>query len=267
MLRLLKIDFRKYFFSRTFWVLISIYTVLLVLLFFSIEKVLNNLVTEQSQGAPIPIPGFSLYTFPLVWHNLTFLAGYFKIFLALIALIFVTNEFTYKTMRQNVMNGMSRGQFLASKVLFIFILSFLSVFILFLSGLYLGIQKSEVVSLDLVFEKIGFLPAYFVELFTFCSMALLIGFLVKNSGLAIGLLAIYYLIIEGIISYLLPDTVSKYLPVEAMGNMIDIPNSSLMKMFGVNFSEVVSMPDLVTSIVYSVVFIGTIYLILRRSDI
>jgi ABC-type transport system involved in multi-copper enzyme maturation permease subunit len=236
-------------------------------MFFSIEKVLNNLVTEQSQGAPIQIPGFSLYTFPLVWHNLTFLAGYFKIFLALIALIFVTNEFTYKTMRQNVMNGMSRGQFLASKVLFIFILSFLSVFILFLSGLYLGIQKSEVVSFDLIFEKIGFLPAYFVELFTFCSMALLIGFLVKNSGLAIGLLAIYYLIIEGIISYLLPDAVSKYLPVEAMTNIIDIPNSSIMKMVGVNFSEVVSMPDLVTSIVYSVVFIGTIFLILRRSDI
>ena len=267
MYKLLKIDFRKYFYSRTFWILISIYTVLMVLMFFTVESVLNSLVTEQSQGAPIPIPGFSLYTFPLVWHNLTFLAGYFKIFLALIALIFVTNEFTFKTMRQNVMNGMSRGQFLASKVLFIFLLSFLSVFILFLSGLFLGIQKSEVVSFDLIFEKIGFLSAYFVELFTFCSMALLIGFMVKNSGLAIGLLAIYYIVVEGIISYLLPDAISKYLPVEAMGNMIDIPNSSLMKMFGVNFSEAVSMPDLVACVIYSFVFIGIVFLMLRKNDI
>lgn len=236
-------------------------------MFFTIETILNSLVTEQSQGSPVPIPGFSLYTFPLVWHNLTFLAGYSKIFLALIALIFVTNEFTFKTFRQNVMNGLSRSQFLFSKVLFIFILCFLSVSILFLSGLILGIQKSEIVSFDLVFEKIEFIPAYFVELFAFCSMALLIGFLVKNTGLAIGLLAIYYVVIEGIISYILPESVSKYLPLETMGNMIDIPNSSLMKMFGVNFSEAVSTPDLIASVIYSFVFIGIVFVFLSRKDI
>lgn len=238
-----------------------------MLTFFLIEKILNNVMIEAGQGAPVAIPEFSLYSFPLVWHNLTYLGGFYKIFLALIVLSFVTNEFTYKTIRQNVMNGMSRSQFVLSKVLFVFLLSFLSATILFISGGILGMQHTEALNMGLFIEKIEFLPAYFLELFTFCSMALLLGFLIQRSGLAIGFLALYYYIFEPIISFLLPKKVAAYLPVESMGNLIDIPNSALMKMVGVNFSEVISIPDVFTCITYSVLFIGLTYLLIIKKDI
>lgn len=247
--------------------MISIYLGLIVIVFFSVEKLLNNVITDASKEAPIPIPGFSLYTFPLVWHNLTFLGGFFKIFLALIVIIFITNEFTYKTIRQNVMNGMGRSQFLFSKVLFVFNLSLLSAIILFVSGAILGMMKSEEVTAALFFEKIEFIPAYFLELFTFCTMAMLIAFLLQRSGLSIGLLLLYSYIFEPIVSYQLPENISKYLPLVAMGNLIDIPNSSLMKMFGVNFKEFISVPDVFTCLVYSAVFIGVVYLILQKKDL
>ncbi len=269
MYRLLKIDFRKYFYSKTFWILIAIYLGLNVIAFFSIEQVLNNMVINAEQNAPVPvtIPGFSLYNFPLIWHNLTFLGGFFKIFLALIVIVFVTNEFTDKTIRLNVMAGMSRSQFLFSKVFFIAILSGLSTFILFLSGTILGLLKADQVTLFLFFEKIEFIPAYFLELFTFNSFALLVAFLLQRSGLAIGLMALYYYIIEWVLSFLLPEKIVPYLPVEAMGNLIDTPNSSMMKMFGVNFREFVSMPDVVTSLVYSAVCLLIVYLMVNRRDI
>jgi len=267
MISILKIDFRKYFFSRVFWILILIYLALITVVFFSSEKMLNNVIVEAGKGAPLTIPSFSLYSLPLVWHNLTFVGGFFKIFLALIVLTFITNEFSHKTIRQNIMLGMSRKQFLFSKVSFVFNLSLLSTLILFVSGSILGILHTDQVTSALFFEKIEFLPAYFLELFTFCSLALMLAFLIQRSGLSIGLLALYYYIIEPVVARTLPGTVSKFLPVKSMGNLIDVPNSSLMKMFGVNFREFISVPDIYICIVYSIVFIGITFLVITRKDL
>lgn len=264
MINAIKIDFRKYFFSKVFWILLSTYLALIVIVFFSSEKMLNNVIVEAGKGAPLTVPNFSLYSLPFVWHNLTFVGGFFKIFLAIIVLNFITTEFGHKTIRQNIMMGMSRSRFLFSKVFFVLILSFLSTFILFISGAVLGILHTENLTVAMFFDKIEFLPAYFLELFTFCSLALMLGFLIQRSVLAIGLLALYYYIIEPVAASMLPDTISKYLPVESMGNLIDIPNSSLMKMFGVNFREFISVPDIYISILYCLLFIGIAYLVVVK---
>ena len=267
MYRLLKIDFRKYFYSKTFWVLISMYLGLLVLVFFTVEKVLNSFVTDVSADAPVPMPDFSLYSFPYIWHNLTFFGGFLKIFLALIVVIFITNEFSYRTARQNVMNGMSRYDFLWSKIIFMFNLTMVSTLLLFLSGTILGLMTPGEFTMALFFEKIEFIPAYFLELFSFCSIAFLIAFTVKKSGLSIALLAFYFYIFESIISFMLPEYISKYLPVNAMSNIIDIPNSEIMSMFGVSFSDHVSIPDAIACLVYCFVFIGIVFLIQPKRDL
>ncbi|MEJ2594779.1 MAG: ABC transporter permease subunit [bacterium] len=171
MYRLLKIDFRKYMYSKPFWVLLSVYILLNVIAFFSIESLLNNMVVNAEKNSPMPvtIPGFSLYNFPLIWHNLTYLGGFFKIWLALIIIISITNELSSKTIRLNIMAGLSRTDFLYSKLLFVGLLSFLSVLVLFLSGAILGIIKSEQLTFGLFIEKITFLPAYFLD---FCALLL-----------------------------------------------------------------------------------------------
>ena len=269
MYRLLRIDYRKYFYSKTFWALLVIYILLNVIAFFTIESILNNMVTNAEQKSPMPvtIPGFSLYNFPLIWHNLTFLGGFFKIWLAIIVMIFITSEFSARTIRLNIMTGISRSQFLFSKVLFAVLLSFLAAFILFLSGIVLGVIKSEQLSVAVFFDKIEFIPAYFLEIFTFCCLAMVVAFTFKKSGLSIALLALYYYLIEPVLSFLLPDSMVPYLPVESMGNLIDTPNSSLMKMFGVNFSESVSMPDVFICLVYCTLSILIVYLMINRRDI
>jgi len=188
-------------------------------------------------------------------------------FLALIVMVFITNEFTYKTARQNVMNGLSRADFLWSKVLFMLNLCLVSTLILLLSGLILGGMTTEELSLSVVMEKMAFIPAYFLELFTFCSMAFLIAMTLKRSGLSIGLLAFYYYILEPAMSFMLPDPAARYLPVEAMSNLIDIPNSALMKMFGINFSESVSIPDAITCLIYCFLFIGIVFLAQTKKDL
>ncbi len=264
---LFKIDFRKYFYSRTFWIMILIYLFLLVMLFVGVEGFLNSTLKNAGKNSPAPMPEFSLYQFPAVWQNLTFLGGFFKIFLGIIVIISVANEFANKTIRQNIMNGMSREQFVFSKVLFVFLLSFASMLILFVSGGFMGLFNTKDLESMMMFQKTDFLGAYFLELFTFGTMSLLIAFLIRKSGPAIAMLALYYYILEPIVSRILPETISKYLPVVSMGNLIDVPNSPLMQMFGINFRDSVSVPDVFITLGWNVVFIGLVLLILRKQDL
>ncbi len=267
MLKLLKIDIRKYLYSKVFWVMLAVYFALLVLFFFGVEKFVNEALKNANDSSPVSMPAFSIYAFPYVWHNLAFLGGFLKIFLALIILYFITNEFTNNTIRQNIMNGMSRNSFILSKLLFVMVLSVFSALVLLFSGFVLGMLHTENVTGALMIEKAGFVAAYFLEVFTFGVMAMFFGFLIRKPMLSIGALAVYYYIVEPILSVKLPGQIVPFLPVEAMGNLIDIPNTALMKMFGVNFRDYVSLQDGITCVVYSIVFIMLIFLIYRRKDL
>ncbi len=267
MIRLIKIDFRKYFRSRSFWVLSVLYVVLVVFVFLVTESFLNHVVNRVGKSSQIAVPGFSLYSFPYVWHNLAFLAGFFKIFLALIVIIFVTNEFNYKTIRQNIMSGMGRVEFLFSKVIFVFFIALAVSLVLFFTALLLGLTHTEHVKAALVFSKMYFVPAYFLEVFSFLLLALMFAFVLKKQGLSIGLFALYYYVVEPIVAFRLPGGVARFLPVKMITHLIDVPNSSLMKLFGVNFRETVSGVDVAGCLIYAVLFVVIVYFSLRRSDL
>lgn len=267
MKRLVKIDFRKYSHNRTFWVLSALYVVLVVFVFMVTESFLNNVMSHVGKNSPVNIPNFSLYSFPYVWHNMAFIAGFFKIFLALIVIIFVTNEYSYKTIRQNVMSGMSRVAFLFSKVLFVFFITLAVTIVLFLSALLLGFFHTEHLTAALVFSKMFFVPAYFLEVFTFLLLAMLFAFVLQKQGLAIAIFALYYYVLEPIIAFKLPDGVARFLPIKMITHLIDVPNSSLMKLFGVNFRETISWVDIWGCLGYSILFIGLVYLFLKNRDL
>ncbi len=265
--RLIKIDFRKYYHNRTFWVLSILYVLLVVSVFMGIESFLNHVVSNVGKNSQVAIPNFSLYSFPYVWQNLAYIAGFFKIFLALVVIIFVTNEYSYKTIRQNIMSGMSRGEFLSSKVIFAFFIALAVTVVLFLSALLLGFSHTEHVTSALIFAKMFFVPVYFLEVFTFLLLAMMFAFLLQKQGLSIAIFALYYYVVEPIIAFKLPDSVAHFLPVKMITHLIDVPNSSLMKLFGVNFRETVSWIDIWGCLGYSALFIGIVYFYLKNRDL
>jgi len=267
MLRLIKIDFYKYSKSRTFWVLFITYLVTMTASIIGIEQFLNSALSKAGSDSAVPIPKFSFYSFPYVWHNMAYLAGMFKIFLALIIIFFVSNEFSYRTLRQNVMNGMSRNEFVWSKVLFVVLLSIVATLILVFPSMIMGLIKTKMFTWELFTRKLFFIPAYFLELLAFGSFALFIAFLVRRSALAIGLLAFYYIVLERIIAYYLPDDIASFLPLKTFGNLVDVPNSALMKLFGVNFREYVATQDILVALAWMIIFVGGVFLLMRKRDL
>jgi ABC-type transport system involved in multi-copper enzyme maturation permease subunit len=228
---------------------------------------MNKIAGDATINSPIPIPDFSLYQFPYIWHNLSYLAGFLKIFTALILIIFVAADYSYRTNRLQIMMGLSRGEYFVTQCIFVFALALFSVLILAVWVLIQGFLHSTDLSLMSITSKSYFLAAYTLEIIAFLSFALMIVTLLRRSGLSIVTFLVTYFVIEPIVRFYVPDVVAANLPFKRIGNIIDVPNSSLMQLFGLNFKTYIDYRDLIIVLLYTLLFLGITYWIIRRRNL
>jgi ABC-2 type transport system permease protein len=226
--RLLSIEWLKLKHYRPFWILTGLYFLVLTLVCSSVTLLFEYM---QSQGAdfngisPVMIP---FYDFADIWHNLTYLASFFKIFLGFIVVISICNEWSFRTIRQNIIDGMNKWEFLTSKLLIILALALFNAIYLIVLGLLLGSIYSPVTGPDVMFQNFEFVFAYFLDLFAFLVFSLFVGMLIKKTGFSIVLLALYSLFLEPIAYAILVNTYDgiafyEFLPIRSFNKLIEIP--------------------------------------------
>jgi ABC-type transport system involved in multi-copper enzyme maturation permease subunit len=226
MLHLLKIDLKKLTNYRTFWVIGGLY--FLTLGFGAASgmeflKLLAKLI--EGFGENIKISRIPLYHFPDVWLNLIWCAGLLKIVIGVMVVISVTNEYTYRTLRQNIIDGLDRWEFLFSKILTNVLFSAISVVMIFVIGLVTGFIYSPFIDLERMIIDLEFFPVYFLEVFFFLSFALMLGILIQRAGLTIILLLLSQgieLIVTANVDDVAPALIP-YFPMRSMWNLIEFP--------------------------------------------
>jgi ABC-2 type transport system permease protein len=276
MIKLLKIEFRKILTYRVFWILTGLYFLFLGLGIFMAEFILNNWVNDFNKRFPIPMPHVTLYFFPDIWQNLTFFASirYILIFPALVVIILITNEFTNKTIRQNVVNGLSKQEFLFSKLQFILLLSAVVTIVLGIVIFFLGLSHSDAQQFSMMGRKLIFLPGFFIQILTYLTFAFFFGFLLKHTGLAIALFTLYSLIIEPVVYYILkipflqPNNISPYLPVNSVLRIVEYPSIPILQKFmGITLQNSVSLLNCGIALLYSAVMIGIVFWLIVKKDL
>jgi ABC-2 type transport system permease protein len=276
MIKLLKIEFRKILTYKVFWILTGLYFLFLGLGIFMAEFILNNWVNQFNKRFPIPMPHVTLYFFPDIWQNLTFFASirYVLIFPALVVIILITNEFTNKTIRQNVVNGLSKLDFLFSKIQFILLFSLVVTVVLGFVIFFLGLSHSDVQQLSLISQKLVFLPGFFIQILSYLIFAFFFGFLLRHTGLAIALFTLYSLIIEPVVYYILkipffqPNNISPYLPVNSVLRIVEYPAIPFLQKFtGITLQNSVSLLNCGIALLYSAVMIGIVIWLMIRKDL
>jgi len=223
---LLKIDLKKLLDYRTFWIICGLYFFTLITGAASGMEFLKWLArTIEGFGQNININRIPLYHFPDIWQNLAWGGGLLKMGIGIMTVISITNEYTYRTIRQNIIDGLSREQFLLSKVMTNLVLSALSTVLVFLIAIVTGMIYSPGFDMSYGFTGIGFFAAYFLEVFAFLSFALMLGIFIQRSGLTIILLLNAYLIeliIKENLDDLLPGIIP-YFPLESIMNLVPMP--------------------------------------------
>ncbi|MBN1199279.1 MAG: ABC transporter permease subunit [Bacteroidales bacterium] len=275
-MKLLTIELKKILPYKTFWIVIGLYFLFLALGIIMAEYIVNAMVDDVNNRLPIPLPHAVLFNFPDIWQNLTFFASirFVLIFPAIIVIILITNEFTNKTVRQNIVNGMSRSEFILSKLQVVLMLALVISGILMIVMLILGLVHSDSQSLSMIFTRFSFVIGFFIQMLTYLCYAFFIAFILRNTGLAIALFTLYTIIIEPVIYFFLrapfmwENKVYTYLPVNAVIRIVEYPSiPALKKLMNFQLQEEVSLLSCSIPMIYAVVMIAIVYLTFNRRDL
>jgi len=222
MIRLLRIELLKLVPYRTFKILFAIYVLLMTLALL----VGKNLAGGGEEG----LTSATVLGFPNIWNYYTLYACYFNIILAILVIFVTCNEFTYRTLRQNIIDGLTRQETVIAKILLIVLLSIISTIILMLSGLIAGNIYSLPAQKDQMFAHSGYIFAYFIQSLGMMSMGYFFGTLFKRTGLAVIIFLIFLFPIDVILREgIFPSGFGDYMPVATYFlKMVPFPVDHLM---------------------------------------
>lgn len=278
MKRLIAIELQKIWKNKASRVLTLTYFILLsfIALIASIKFNIGNFELHIAEQG--------IFNFPYIWHFNTYIAAILKFFLAIVIVSMMANEYSYGTLKQNLIDGMSKKEFILSKFLTVILFAFGSTVFVFLMSLILGFSFSSYTEIGIVFSDLEYLLAYFIKLTGFFSFCLFLGILVKRSAFAIGFLFVWW-ILEGIVIGILKfqifpnsntaEMLSQFFPLEAMSNLIIEPFTrlSIIKTIGTQIGVqdtkdyAVHWYGLLIVSVWIAIFVLMSYKLLKKRDL
>jgi hypothetical protein len=274
MIRAFRLEWLKLKNYKVFWILVGMYSVALLMIASLGVFLLEWLKRQGADFNGIDPTIVPIYDFPDIWQNITYLGSFLKILLAFIVIISVNNDITYNTLRQNVIDGISKREFLLSKMSLILFLALVSTLLLFVAGLINGSIYSHVWGANYIFDELEFLLAYFYEIMVFCTLAFLLALVIKKAGFVIIVLFLYALMFEPIAVAILENapfsrdtwaaTFVHYLPIRSLNDLISVPYGRYVFM---EIEDDVPVSAILISFGWFVIYLTLIYRLLVKRDL
>lgn len=280
MMRLLQIEATKLFLNRTTRLLIACYFILisLIALIAAIKVEIGPIKFQLAEQG--------IFNFPYIWHFNTYIVGLMKIFFAIIIVAMASSEYSYKTLKQNLIDGLSKKEVLYSKVYTMIAFILASTLFTFIISLILGFSFSDYTELGIVFSEMEYFFAYAVKLFAFFSMCFFLGIWIKRAAFALGFLIVWQMIegisfglmkwkLSNIIPRLSAEQVFAFFPLNAMSNLIKEPftrlsgvqnianqvGESIDKDYGLDWGSVL------IALLWAGIFLALTYRLLQKHDL
>lgn len=279
MKRLLSIEWQKIWLNRSSRILLISYFVILsfIALIASIKLEIGAFKLNLAEQG--------IFNFPYIWHFNTYIAAIFKLFLAIVIVSMVANEYSYGTLKQNLIDGLSKKELLTSKWLMVIVFAAASTVFVFGLSMILGLAFSSYTEPGIIFSDLQYLGAYFLKLVAFFSFCLFLGILIKRSAFALGFLLVWNIfegIVMGILHFVLlkgstaARSISQFLPLEAMSNLIKEPITRLSVIKKIETSiggqsaqkiYAVQIQDVAIVLGWTVIFVLMSYKLLKKRDL
>lgn len=274
MLRLVNLELQKLLLNRASKVLIFISFILpfTVLILSSIKINFFGFFTLE-------LGELGIFNFPIIWHITTFFASYFKLFFAIVVVSMIGNEYSNKTIKQNLIDGLSKKEFILSKFYTIIFFSLLATVLIGVGSFLIGLYYSSYTEVSLIFRETEFLFAYFLKLVGFFSLCLFFGMLVKRSAFALAFLFILYIfewIVFGIFTKFstmdMAWKVKSFLPLESMYKLIDQPFQRVVMTkypdkIDMSYDYAVHWYEIIIVMGWIAIFVFLSYRLLKKRDL
>ncbi|MFC5269660.1 ABC transporter permease [Adhaeribacter terreus] len=257
MLTLLRTEYRKLLPYRTFWVILGIFTGLLFLIVRSAASITINGQTAGPQ----------LYNFPDIWQRLTYIASYFNLLLGILVIILITDEYSFRTLRQQIIDGYFRTDVIASKLLVLLSIALFATLVVTSLGLGFGVSATENASAQQITGNMMYLIYYFAQTLGYMTLAMFVAFLVKKNGLAIIAFLLYFFV-EWIIRFKVDDSVNQYFPGKVLNSLAPNPTQSLIdSAVGITTTALTPQQAIFPAVLYIVLLVAASYFLLKSRDL
>lgn len=222
MLKTLRIEWLKLRNYRTFWILLGITIFSIPAFNYMLYDVMDNSFPKIRGKSIIGSP----FAFPDVWQTVGWNASMLFLIPAILIITLTTNEFTYRTHRQNIIDGWSRRQFIGIKLFEVLLLSVLTTLVAMLTTLGFGYLANKVPDGVSAWQESRFAAFYFVQMISYTMIGFLLAMFIKRAGLTIGVYFIYFIIENIIVGFFrnrYHQTWVDYLPEEVTDRLIPFP--------------------------------------------
>lgn len=167
------------------------------------------------------------FTFPEAWRTVAYFSSLFVFIPAIVIIMLITNEYTYKTNRQNIIDGWSRKDFMTGKLIDVAILSAIVTILYTLVALIIGLTNTT----DPAAEKwklVYYIGLFALQTFSQLSIAFLVGLLVRKSFIALAIFAFYFIILEpiavNVLKYKYKSDIGEFFPLKISHDLLPKPS-------------------------------------------
>lgn len=263
------------------WAKVSSYGLFRVILILTLS--LFFLTVFAFSRIDISVPGFTwrnLFRFPDVWSSFAWVASWFNLLLAILVITIAGNEFSGRTLRQQVITGLSRKEWLAGKGILITGLALFGMVMVLLAGLIFGFILTGNLRAGLIFENIGILPVYMLQAVAYMVLAMLFVSVLRTNALSIILYLLYFIIIEPVMRGLCPVEVRSWFPVKIISHLTPLPeflkvasgdgmsgNAMSFEDMGLMARQLEGPVTIIMALVYITLFGFLTYLVVKKRDL
>jgi ABC-2 type transport system permease protein len=251
---------------KPFWVLFALYPVTLtgiVAIALWGQWKIQSLAPQGAVDA-----ANSPFAFPQVWQNVAYIASWLQFVTALLLILNVTNEFSFRSHRQNLLEGWSRAQFLGAKLSLCLGLSLYCTVIVFGLSVAAGLVSGSVFAL----EGSSYIALFFLQAVFYAVFVVFLAFLIRRAALTMAAYLMYSVLLENILSFLINlkfQGVGGYFPLKVASGLLpfsayedNVPQAA--KDF---FSDPSQTTLLAVTGLYLSLFVGFMWFRFRREDL
>src|SRR3954463_10705547 len=113
MLRIARTEWLKIKKYRAFWLVMVITALTYPGINYMSLAIYNEATTQKNSTRELAKMLFgNPFSFPETWHTTAYFSSLFIFIPAIVIIMLITNEYTYKTNRQNIIDGWSRKDFM-----------------------------------------------------------------------------------------------------------------------------------------------------------
>lgn len=257
MLRLIRIEWTKIARYPGFWLIL----LLSLGIYIGAISILSSEEFSFPDEIESQIEGY--LSFPMIWDIIGWLSYWFNLPLAIVIVLNISNEFSQRMLRQAIINGQSREEWMLSKIVFIGMISFLALLVVILTTTVAGVIFGGF-KRYYFFDHLDLFLGVWLRTFSYLSLVFLISVLIRKPVIALGVVVLYAAPIENILVAVGDSPYNEWYPLWSCVLLVPNPFAAF---YGDSVPELLDMEVLLRVLGYTATWLGLSYLFIRLRDL